>query len=1600
MSCVRNLRLWAALVLSGAAASSFADTTPQPLPFAQDWSNAGLITANDDWSGVPGITGFLGDDGATTTAPYAGGDPQTLTAATIGTSVDVVANTASNNSSNGGVLEWAIANPVVGFAGSGAADAPHIQIYLNTTGLQNIQVSYLLRDIETSADNSVQPVALLFRVGNAGTFTNVPGAFVADASTGGATQDTPISVALPGSANNQPEVQLRLITINAAGNDENIGVDNINITGSPLGDDAPSVTTTNPSDGATDVALDANVTVDFSEPVDVANGGIAIECPAGVPVAATLSADAPASTSFTLDPDADLPAGTACQVTVDDADVSDEDANDPPDTLAADHVFTFNTIAASPVITFASATVMQAEGDAGVFNAVFTLNITPAPTATVSFNATVTGSGADPADAADFDAAADFGNPIAVSFDNTSVPPYTISIPLNGDGTVEPDETFTLTLDNFAGTDGGQTSPLTAAGTIQNDDAPIFEINQIQGPAAFSPIVTDPNPNDINTLGGVQVKVVGAVVTAVTLVNAEDGSPADQNGFFMQSADADADADALTSEGILVFTGGAPAVNIGDVVTVVGEAQERFSQTQIATNVAGGSVTVTTPGPVTLPTAVEFSAVSEIPSTDPADLSCPGTGPGAGNNANTNFECFEGMRVAMPEAVISASNLRRAQDLFAEAYVTPYGQRSRREAGLVYPLATEAGNAAAGQWDGNPELLEIDADEAGLAITELTAGTTFSATGVIGFSFGDYEFYPTTFTPILAQAVPEAVAAGAGGDEMTVGTFNTQHLCDDLDDDGDANNNDGDSDCVRDTPVAGGAFDYSQKLRKVSAYVRNVLNSPDVLGLQEVDSLTTLEDLADRIAADGGPAYQSFLVDGNDPGGIDVGFMVRTGRISGAAVTQFFKNVAWPDPVAGPAELLHDRPPLLLRATFNGPNGPYAFAVLNNHTKSIGNVDGVGAPAERDRAKRFRQGRDIATLVQQFQTAAGPFAGQGTDAIPLILVGDYNAFEYTDGHADVVGLIAGTYDDDANECNATLSGGAGTETCNLGPNIVDPPLYNTVLAVPENERISYLFTQDFNAVQGSDDRDVAAGQTIDHILLARSAQGFYVGTDYGVGNNAASVETNRTMPPAEPAVANAIRASDHDGVVAYLDFDCEANPVLNPDGDAVCGMVDNCPDDANDDQADGDGDGLGDACDTNNVPVAVNDTATVAEGGTLTTVNGAATTVQGNDTDAEDGLPGGTVTLGTGPAHASAFTLNPDGTFSYTHDGSESPAADSFTYTVTDSDGAASNEATVAITITAANDAPTISDVQDASTAEDDDATVNFTLTDAEGVVTCANVTAQSTNTALLPVSAIQVTGAAQACTATLTPAADANGTTTVTLTVDDGALTDADDFVLTVTAVNDAPSFTVPAGTDTLEDAGAQTVANFATAIAAGPADEAGQTLSFDITGNSNPALFAVAPALAADGTLTYTPAANTNGIATITVTLSDNGGGTDTSAPQNFDITITAQADSPAFVGAPYAFTVDEGEPIGTPVGTVTATDADPADVLTYSIQTSSAPGAVQIDPTTGAITVADPALVVAAASPILLTVRVQDAAANEGFADVTITVLGEPIFGDGFE
>lgn len=133
---------------------------------------------------------------------------------------------------------------------------------------------------------------------------------------------------------------------------------------------APSVTSTIPTNGATGVARDANITLNFSESVDIASAAaFSLDCPSGSPVPFTVTTPAllPASaTNFVVTPTGLLPYGTTCTFTVFAAQVADSDTADPPDTMAADYVFTFTVVPNMAPVANSDAYMVDEDGTLNV----------------------------------------------------------------------------------------------------------------------------------------------------------------------------------------------------------------------------------------------------------------------------------------------------------------------------------------------------------------------------------------------------------------------------------------------------------------------------------------------------------------------------------------------------------------------------------------------------------------------------------------------------------------------------------------------------------------------------------------------------------------------------------------------------------------------------------------------------------------------------------------------------------------------------------------------------------------------------------------------------------------------------------------------------------------------------------------------------------------------------------------------------------------------------------------------------------------------------------------------------------------------------------
>jgi uncharacterized protein len=590
------------------------------------------------------------------------------------------------------------------------------------------------------------------------------------------------------------------------------------------------------------------------------------------------------------------------------------------------------------------------------------------------------------------------------------------------------------------------------------------EIFQINGTGTSSPLFGKPVSTHAN------------VVTAIG-----------PQGFTMQTPDARDDNNPLTSNGVYVFTDSVPTVSVGDAVDVVAVVDSFYGLTELK----NPAITVTAQH-ARLPRAVVFD--QNTPSSDPNHLSC-----GA-----TNFQCFMSMRVQIPRGMVNQGNKRFSDEPFAEVSITTNGSRSLRLPGVEFGVPVPAG-VNLPNWSGNPEVFKMNTADFGAVPlnTPFNAGSTFSAEGVISYDFGAYTFIPTQFKETYAAQIPRAVSPELPL-TLRVGAFNMERFCDSVFDTVFT--------CSGETSEAT-PDQVALKTRRLSSYVGSVLRLPDVLSAEEVETLPILQGLAQQLLTDYGVAYDAYLLPGHDPSGINVGFLVRRDRVQAFSVQQLAANETWND--NGTTEFIHDHPPLLLTAQA----GKIRFKVIAVHMKARQNVDDNTPDAVRDREKRFLQAKSLATQVQALQKA-DPFT-------PLMVVGDFNSYQFTDGWADVVNLIAGRYDDSEN-------------LLKLGGNIVRPELWDAVNSVPENDRYSYIYTENFGQIQGytsagsgNPGRTVPTVQVLDHALLNIPARALFLRMQYGRADLDAPAQTEADAANATDWT-RAIGVSDHDGFVIDL----------------------------------------------------------------------------------------------------------------------------------------------------------------------------------------------------------------------------------------------------------------------------------------------------------------------------------------------------------------------------------------------------------------------------------------------------------------------------------
>lgn len=190
--------------------------------FSQQWNGTSVLTTANKWSLIQSVVGYRSvDTGAAT-----GADPQTLLSSSTTEEVTVNPQTAvPTTTSAAGIYPIDGSIDVVGVKPNGTFLAPNLVFHVNTIDTNDVRVRYTLKHLNTI--DAASKFALQYRIGETGNFINVPEGYVADASTAAGNATTTVDVLLPAEVNNQPKLQIRVITADTSENDSWIGIDDI-----------------------------------------------------------------------------------------------------------------------------------------------------------------------------------------------------------------------------------------------------------------------------------------------------------------------------------------------------------------------------------------------------------------------------------------------------------------------------------------------------------------------------------------------------------------------------------------------------------------------------------------------------------------------------------------------------------------------------------------------------------------------------------------------------------------------------------------------------------------------------------------------------------------------------------------------------------------------------------------------------------------------------------------------------------------------------------------------------------------------------------------------------------------------------------------------------------------------------------------------------------------------------------------------------------------------------------------------------------------------------------------------------------------------------
>jgi predicted extracellular nuclease len=600
--------------------------------------------------------------------------------------------------------------------------------------------------------------------------------------------------------------------------------------------------------------------------------------------------------------------------------------------------------------------------------------------------------------------------------------------------------------------------------------------------ASGSIALTVTTPPQFVTIGTIQANKPSTYATQ-TVMTSGIVIGVRSNGFYLEAKNAD--TNPATPEGILVFTSSTvlPSfVQVGAEVQVTGTVNT-FPATGLirGTEIDGPQTFTLLSMGNPLPAPVEITSAMDSPS-----------GP------ITQFSRFEGMRVAI-NSVTTTSGTDASLNESAETN-TSNGQfygvvtgvpRPFREPGIAV-TDTVFGPVPAGVpiWDANPELLNFDSLAFGAPAIDLTSNATLTGVaGVMDMSFGSPQILidKATRPTVTGLMTPTPVPVRAPN-EFTVASFNMERFYNDVVD----ADNPGSS-VVKVTTAA-----YQRRLTKGSLAIRNILNFPDILGVQEIENINVLTDLANKISSDAtaagqaDPAYLPYLFLASDGTGINTGMLVKSTRVTAVNAEQFGLKTTFTN-AGGNQAVLNDRTPLVLHVGIKRGGGQpdYPVTVISVHQRSLIDVDDPTSTGATVRLKREAQAEYLATLIQGYQ-AAGEH---------VVTVGDYNAFEFSDGFVDALGVVTGNPVSPTQVITPPVAG------------LANPRLVDLVTLLPAAERQSYV--------------ESGSAQVLDHVVVTSDLVPTETRLVYAhIDSDFPLVNLNDATSPT--------RISDHDPAVAYF----------------------------------------------------------------------------------------------------------------------------------------------------------------------------------------------------------------------------------------------------------------------------------------------------------------------------------------------------------------------------------------------------------------------------------------------------------------------------------